>query len=590
MSTVPRKALLGLGLALTALLANAGLTIGNLHGLVAVQREVTRSHQLLVELERLDGTLKDAEAAQVRFLMTEGRSSLVPYETARNVLSLELQRLGELVEGDERQTARLGELAHAVRQQQDRLADGIRLVRAGRREEALSDALVPTELPARSGVRDAVEALEDAERRALSAREAEARRRRFAAVSSSFASLLLRSDLAARADAAAALELSNSSLRDADRKKDEFLVSLAHELRNPLAAMRSAVDLLEASGSRAGEATPPRRTLASAVLSRQLSHVTRLVDDLLDLSRVTSARVVLRKEAVALSDVVEAALETTRPAIEARSHALAVKLPEESVVVEGDPVRLAQVVSNLLTNAAKYATPGGRIALEVAADDAEAVVRVTDDGIGLAPEDLERVFGLFEQGPGGQPHPDGGLGVGLALARRLAQLHGGSLSAESPGPGLGSTFTLRLPRQAAPQRGAPRAAPAAPPGGPPRRVLVVDDNADAAAALAELLSISGHDVRLAADGGSGLEAAREHRPDVVVLDLGLPGPDGYEVARRLRDEPGLEGAVLIALSGWARPEDRRRAVEAGFDHYLVKPVGAARLKELLAAGPGPQRR
>ncbi len=325
--------------------------------------------------------------------------------------------------------------------------------------------------------------------------------------------------------------------------------------------MRNAVELLAATEAAADEKAGERRTLSRVILGRQLSHLTRLVDDLLDLSRVASSRVTLRKEAVSLSDVIEAALEVTRPALDARRHTLSVRLPDQEVLVQGDPVRLAQVLSNLVSNAAKYSPPDGRVELAVGADEAEAVVRVSDDGIGLAREDLERVFGLFEQGTV-RPDGDEGLGVGLALSRRLAQLHGGSLTASSDGPGLGSTFVLRLPRASAPLR-----SPALPEEVratvTPRRVLLVDDNADGVRSLAEILSLGGHDVHVASDGPSGLEAARQLLPDAVVLDLGLPGFDGYELARRLRSEADLEGTLLIALSGWAGREERARAAAAG---------------------------
>jgi signal transduction histidine kinase/CheY-like chemotaxis protein len=583
----------GLGVAVAALAANAVLTFGNLHGLVAVQRDVTRSHQVLSELARLDGTLRSAEAAQRTYLLTEGRTSLAALEAARTVLGVRLDRLGDLVPNDPEQWERISGLGLAARRGLAALTEDAR--QAGTKPPGATDPAAPPRYGISEGraVREALDAVEDAERRTLSSREARAARRRFTAVFSAIAStllglclvvvafLLLRRGIEADAEPAAALEKANESLRDADRRKDEFLASLAHELRNPLAAMRNAVELLTATEAAPDEKTPERRALSRSILARQLAHLTRLVDDLLDLSRVTSNRVVLRKEAVALAGVVEAALEATCPALDARRSTLSVRLPEEGVLVEGDPVRLAQVLSNLLTNASRYAPEGGRIELAVAADEVEAVVRVTDDGIGLAPGDLERVFGMFEKGTE-RPGFDEGLGVGLALSRRLAQLHGGSLTASSPGPGRGSTFTLRLPRATA-HRPAPAGVEALAPEVPPRRVLVVEDNVDGARALAEVLTLLGHEVHTEADGPSGVEAARRLRPDAVVLDLGLPGFDGYEVARRLRAEPTLEGTLLVALSGWAGREERARALAAGIDHHLVKPVPAGKISELLAA-------
>ncbi len=593
MSVLAGKERAVLGVAVAALAANAVLTFGNLHGLVAVQRDVTRSHQVLSELARLDGTLRNAEAAQRTYLLTEGRSSLAALEAARTVLGVRLDRLGDLLHDAPAQVERLAGLGLAARRELAALTEEAR--RAGSGPTGTADLVPPgpsgaSEVPS---TREALNAVEDAERRVLSSREARAARRRFTAVFSAIVStllglclvvvafLLLRRGLEADAETAAALEKANESLREADRRKDEFLASLAHELRNPLAAMRNAVDLLGATEAAPDERTPGRRALSRSILARQLSHLTRLVDDLLDLSRVTSNRVVLRKEAVALTDVVEAALEATRPVLDARRSALSVRLPEEGILVEGDPVRLAQVLTNLLTNASRYAPEGGRIELAVAADEVEAVVRVTDDGIGLAPEDLERVFGMFEQGAG-RSGSDEGLGVGLALSRRLAQLHGGSLAASSPGPGRGSTFTLRLPRATAPQP-APAGRDEPAPEVTPRRVLVVEDNVDGARALAEALALFGHEVHVEADGPSGVETALRLRPDAVVLDLGLPGFDGYEVARRLRAEAALEGTLLVALSGWAGREERARALAAGIDHHLVKPVAAGKVSELLAA-------
>lgn len=590
MRTLARKERIVLGVAVAALAANAVLTVGHLDRLVEGQRETRRSDQVLTELARVEATLGAAETSQRRFLLARGTTSLAPLEAGRTVLAIQLDRLAELTRGDGRQAERVARLSLAARRRLALLNDGVRLYRQAGTADLPSED--PAERETAAALRDALDGLEASERRTLAAREAATARSRFAAGAAALAStllgfclvlvglLLLRRELVADAAATAALEEANAALRDADRRKDEFLASLAHELRNPLAAMRNAVELLDAPEGGGDGRAPERRGLARSVLRRQLVHLTHLVDDLLDLSRVTSSRLVLKKEAVTLAEIVEAALETTRPAIEARRHELSVLFPRESVLVEGDPVRLAQVVSNLLSNAAKYSPPGGRIELAVAADEVEAVVRVTDDGIGLSPRDLERVFGLFEQGSV-RPVDDEGLGVGLALSRRLAQLHGGSLTATSAGPGHGSTFTLRLPRASAPERAA---APAAAPPVPATacRVLLVEDNADGARSLAELLSLDGHEVHVASDGPSGLEAARELLPDAVVLDVGLPGFDGYELARRLRAEPPLANVLLIALSGWAGREDRARSQESGIDHHLVKPAGVSRLGELLA--------
>ena len=433
-----------LGIAIGALAANAVLTFGNLASLVSAQRDVTRSHQVLAELTRLELTVRSAESSQRTFLLTQGRTSLAALEAARTVLGIRLDRIGEMVRDDADQAARLFGLGHVTRRYLSGLEEEARLLAAERRTGSSLGTPFAEDPPGARAVRAGLDAIEDAERATLASREARAFRRRFTAAASGVAStllglclvivafLLLVRERASTEEAAAALEEANTSLRDADRKKDEFLASLAHELRNPLAAMRSAVELLTATEAAPDERAGERRTLSRAILGRQLSHLTRLVDDLLDLSRVASSRVALRQEGVSLPDVIQAALEVTRPTLEARRHTLSVRFPDQEVLVEGDPVRLAQILSNLVSNAAKYSPPDGRVELAVAADESEAVVRVTDDGIGLAREDLERVFGLFEQGAA-RPDGDEGLGVGLALSRHLAQLHGGRLTASRPG-------------------------------------------------------------------------------------------------------------------------------------------------------------
>ncbi|HEX8200300.1 MAG TPA: ATP-binding protein, partial [Isosphaeraceae bacterium] len=370
-------------------------------------------------------------------------------------------------------------------------------------------------------------------------------------------------------------------LREADRRKDEFLATLAHELRNPLAAILNSAHAPR-PGSADDAGADADADEARDVVVRQVRHMMRLVDDLLDASRIRRGDIELRLEPVELTDVVARAVEATRPLIEARGHALAVTLPPEPLWLEADPVRLVQVLANLLTNAAKYTDPGGRIALE-ATDEAggSLVLRVRDSGIGIAPEMLARVFDLFAQaGP-----TAGGLGIGLALVKSLVERHGGTITATSAGPGRGSEFTVRLPRGA---RTVPERPPASDPRDTasahrpprPRRVLVVDDQVDAARSLARLLKGWGHEVHVAHDGPSALDAVEAQGPEVVLLDVGLPGMDGHEVARRLRGRPG-DGLRLVALTGYGQEEDRLRSQAAGFDDHLVKPVDPDDLKVLL---------
>jgi CheY-like chemotaxis protein len=367
-----------------------------------------------------------------------------------------------------------------------------------------------------------------------------------------------------------------TALREADRRKDEFLAMLAHELRNPLAPIRNAAQVLRAKGPPAGEVQ-----WATEVIDRQVHQLARLVDDLLDVSRITRGKIELRKERVELGAVVRGAVEATRPLVEKWGHALGVSLPSEPVYLDADPTRLAQVVSNMLNNAAKYTDHGGHIAVAVERRGAEVLIRVRDDGIGIPKDALSRIFEMFTQLPGSVERSQGGLGIGLTLVRRLVELHGGAVEALSEGAGRGSEFVVRLPLAPAPEDPRQRPGDAGPPA-PGRRILVVDDNRDAAESLGMLLGMVGHEVRVAHDGLEACAAAEEFRPDVVLLDLGLPKLSGYEVARRLREAEGGSDVLLVALTGWGQEEDRRRTREAGFDHHLTKPVELEQLRRLLA--------
>jgi PAS domain S-box-containing protein len=375
------------------------------------------------------------------------------------------------------------------------------------------------------------------------------------------------------------------ALRDADRKKDEFLATLAHELRNPLAPIRAAVEVL-----RRPAAGGPEQDRARDIIDRQVRAMTRLIDDLMDVSRIRSGKIQLRRERVDLAAVVRNAVETSRPLIDDRGHTLTVELPPDPIPLDADPVRLAQALLNLLNNAAKYTERGGHIRLTVERAGDEAVVRVTDTGIGIAADKLPTLFEMFTQLTGETDRSQGGLGIGLALVKRLVEKHGGRITARSDGPGRGSEFTVTLPvAGAAPglrnETPAPRAADAALPALPPgvKRVLVVDDNADAADSLALLLEMTGHTVRTAHDGEAAVAAAGEFRPHVVLCDIGLPKISGYEVCRRIRGQPWGRGLTLVAVTGRGMETDRRTALEAGFDHHLTKPVDPTAVVTLLAA-------
>jgi PAS domain S-box-containing protein len=378
-------------------------------------------------------------------------------------------------------------------------------------------------------------------------------------------------------------KLAEEALHEADRHKDEFLAMLAHELRNPLAPIRTALEVLKEPGAAAAAV---ERVLE--VMSRQVQHMARLIEDLLDVSRVNRGRIELRKEVVDVAALAAQTAEAVRPLFAESGQGLSVELPPGPLPVEGDPTRLEQILMNLLGNAAKYTDRGGRVWLTAGREGPDVVLRVRDTGIGIAAEMLPRIFDPFVQAERRLDRSQGGIGLGLTLVRRLAELHGGCVEAASSGPGRGSEFTVRLPARAGVGAGERAAAGAgralATPG---RRILIVDDNVDAAESLALLLVLKGHDARAVYDGPSAVGLAAAFCPQLVLLDLGMPGMDGYEVARRLRQQPGLEGAVLVALTGWGQQEDRRRSRQAGFDHHLVKPVESGKLDELLGTGPDP---
>jgi two-component system, sensor histidine kinase len=375
-----------------------------------------------------------------------------------------------------------------------------------------------------------------------------------------------------------AQQAAQRALREADRRKDEFLATLAHELRNPLAPIRTGLHLLSLQPGTAGS---PAAGLAQ-MMERQISLLVKLIDDLLDVSRISTGKLVLQRETVDMREVVQAALEGSRPAIDAGEHVFHADTGSEPIWVHGDSQRLAQVISNLLNNAAKYTPAGGRIALELSSHDGQAVVRVQDTGAGIPPDMLENVFEMFTQVHRTLGHAQGGLGIGLPLVRRLVELHGGNVTADSRGPGHGSTFTVRIPSAPAPVQDEPRPALPAAPARSPARVLVVDDNADAANTLVDWLQQAGHLAQAAYSGENALELAAELTPEVVLCDIGLPGIDGHEVAMRLRRDKRHADALLVAITGWGSKADKRRTRQAGFDFHLVKPVRVEQVEEILA--------
>ena len=395
------------------------------------------------------------------------------------------------------------------------------------------------------------------------------------------ADLALAIDLAQRAAVAIENTRLYEALRETDRRKDEFLATLAHELRNPLAPVRNALQILKMPRVDARTVECSRE-----MMERQVQQLVRLVDDLMDVSRVMRGKIELRRERVELAAVVARAVETVQPLVDAQGHDLTVQIASDSLLLDADPVRLAQVVSNLLTNAAKYTERRGRIWLTAARDGEMAVCHIRDNGIGIAPHMLPRIFELFVQVDHASTKAQGGLGIGLTLAKNLVEMHNGIIQARSEGVGRGCEFVVRLPLapQATDRDHGAAARPQAEtlPRPSAKRLLVVDDNRDAANSLAMLMRLQGHEVRVAFSGLAALEMLKAYEPDLAFLDIGMPGMDGYEVARRIRGQDGRGNTVLAALTGWGQQEDRRRTAEAGFDYHLVKPPEPKTIEELIA--------
>ena len=382
------------------------------------------------------------------------------------------------------------------------------------------------------------------------------------------------------------LERASEAAAQTSRRKDEFLAMLAHELRNPLAPIRNALHLLGADARGAGQDVELR-----AMIQRQVDHMVRLVDDLVEVSRLSRGTIDLRRERVDIAAVLRNAIDLSRPLVDAGGHELVLDLPEEALVIDADPVRMAQVFGNLLNNAAKYAERRGRITLRAVREGDEVVVSVRDRGIGIEPEMLPHVFELFTQGRREAHRAQDGLGIGLTLVRSLVEMHAGSVDAASDGCGTGSEFTVRLPTAVDPAAlvapaspPAPSACPALPAPAPTElRVLVVDDNVDAATSLGMVLELLGIDHRVEFSGEAALEIARTFRPDAVLLDIGMPGMDGYEVARRLRLDPGSARTTLVAVTGWSQVQDQQRTKAAGFNHHFSKPADIGALQTLLSS-------
>ncbi len=584
----------GFGLLSAVLLVSGAVSYCNAERLIANDARVAHSREVLTAMEGFQLSLTDADGSLRAFLLSgPGDGELLrPYRDDVGRVHEQFSRLREITEEDPGQQERLDELARAADaklSQMDRLT---RLRRERGAEAALARVLAGEGRRRMDAVRSAVADMKAREQELLGERAREsaasAAASRWAiplgtAVSLAvvgFAYVLVGRDAAARLR----LELQARELAQVDARKNEFLATLGHELRNPLGPIRTGLAVLRQQCD--GDPAVDR---LSTMMERQVANLARLVDDLFDISRIERGKVELRKSAVDLADAVSRAAETARPTLDERGHRLALSLPDRPVWVEADPDRLAQIFGNLLTNADRYTPAGGRVSLSVRREGREAVVRVRDDGIGIRPEALKTIWETFQQADRVEGSAAEGLGLGLALVRRLTELHGGRVGAASDGPGTGSEFTVRLPALAGRPEG-PGAHPGPARAGADdraprpvrRRVLVTDDNADAAATLAALLELDGHEVRTTRDGPEALVIARQFRPEVAVLAIGPGGGlDGFEVARRLRREPAAAGILLVALTNHGTAEDVTAALAAGFDHHLAKPADPAGVRRLL---------
>jgi signal transduction histidine kinase len=391
-------------------------------------------------------------------------------------------------------------------------------------------------------------------------------------------------ELIANVRALLRLRRAENALREADRRKDQFLAMLAHELRNPLAPIRHAVEIMDPSKSLPADMLDAARM----IVSRQVTHLSRLVDDLLDVSRITQGKITLKHEAVDLATAVSAAIETVRPALDKKHHTLRVELPSTPSTLLGDSVRIAQVIGNLLSNASKYTPDGGTIELSAELRTGEIAIHVRDNGIGIDAGILPHIFELFVQSESSLERSEGGLGIGLPLARTLVELHGGRIEAHSAGIGKGSEFIAIWPQSLVPaSRSTMKKEAVVAQEIQTRRVLLVDDSVDAASAMSLLLETLGHEVRVAHDGFAALEAVGEFAPEVVILDIGLPGMDGFQIARALRERADTAGALLIALTGYGQASDRQHSHEAGFDRHFVKPVSFDDIERVIAQAGAP---
>ncbi len=574
-----RLPLWAIGLTLAVLFGGALVGYLNARHLLATEQLVGDSDDTIVDLTRLLSAVRDAERSQRGYLLTDGAEHLERYRHATMRIAGEMAVLSREVRTDAGQRARLATLRQQVTLKVAQLERMISLEQAGNGAAAL--ALVRSDSGKRlmDEIAAHVAAMRTTEYALLARRAADARLRSRVTIVAMVAPALIGAILLGLM-----FYLGNRrivELNEADRQKDEFLALLAHELRGPLAPLRNGLELIKHP-----DGAEELRRRACALMERQLEQLVRLVNDLLDASRIARGKVELHRELTDLGAQIREVVEVERPQAEAAGLELEVTLPPQPLLVEGDAVRLTQVFRNLLHNARKYTEPGGRIGISLAPERGYAVARVKDTGLGIPKAKLEAIFEMFAQMEAGLPRSQGGLGIGLALARRLLALHGGSVQAFSEGPGHGSEFVVRLPLALRTRRTETAAHPeeVTPPS---RRILVVDDNTDTATSLAALLRLAHHETYIAHDGLEALKAAEGLRPDVVLLDVQMPELDGYEVCRRIRQRPWGRHVTLVAVTGLGQESDKQKSREAGFDAHLTKPPEYAAIARLLMSLPVP---
>ncbi|HET9107597.1 MAG TPA: CHASE3 domain-containing protein [Steroidobacteraceae bacterium] len=562
-------------LAITLAVLIGGAVVGyfNAQRLLANERLVGHSDDAIVDLTRLLSAVRDAERSQRGYLLTDGRSHLGRYRDAKERLQRETARLTREVSKNPDQQARLTTLRYDITLKVAQLDRMILLQNEGDEAGALAIVRSGTGKRLMDEITARVDAMRSAEYSLLARRAANSRLSSLVTVIAMVAPALIGAILIGLM-----FYFGNRrivELNEADRQKDEFLALLAHELRGPLAPLSNGLELIK--HSRGAE---DLRQRACSLMERQLEQLIRLVNDLLDASRIARGKIELQRTATDLGALIREVAEVERPQAEGAGLRLEASLPAEPLFVDGDPVRLTQVFRNLLQNARKYTEPGGRIEVSLAPERGQAAVRVRDTGLGIPPAKLEAIFEMFAQMEAGLPRSQGGLGIGLALARQLLALHGGSVQAFSEGPGRGSEFVVRLPLAAHPRERGPRIPREEVPA-PSRRIVIADDNTDTAASLAALLQLAGHETYTAHDGMEALRTAERLHPDVVLLDIQMPLLDGYEVCRRIRQRPWGKSVTLIAVTGLGQPQDRLRSREAGFDEHLTKPPDYGEITRLL---------